>query len=118
MYRIPERVDIDKFKGQTLSQIAFGLNYILLMFDNCSIQFSGQFLFKFEGREFEREEVYPVKSDFMLLNLLEEKIESIYCNQERTTLVIDFTNDSFLSLKSNEMYESFELNINGERVIV
>jgi hypothetical protein len=118
MYKIPESLDINKFKGKTLSQIAFGLNYILLMFDNCSIQFSGQFLFKFEGQEFEREEVYPVNSDFKLLNLLEEKIESIYCNQERTTLIIYFTKDSFLSLKSNEMYESFELNVEGERVIV
>jgi hypothetical protein len=118
MYRIPERIDINKFKGLSLSQLAFGLNYILLVFDNCSIQFSGQFLFKFDGQEYEREEVYPVNSDFRLLNLLEKKIENIHCNQERTSLTIYFSQDSFLCLKSNEMYESFELNIEGERVII
>lgn len=118
MYKIPESLDFKKFKGQTLSQIAFGINYVMLTFDNFSIQFSGQFVFKFSGQEFESDEVYPVSSDFKLLNLLEEKIESVYCNLERTSLTIYFPKDSFLSLKSNEMYESFELNIEGERVIV
>lgn len=118
MYKIPEEVDITKFKNQTLSQLTFGLNYILLTFNNFSIQFSGQFYFRFDGKDYEKEEVYPVYSDYGLLNLLEKKIEAIYCNEERSSLTIEFGENSFLTLKSSEMYESFELNIEGKRVIV
>src|SRR5690606_37321205 len=118
MYKIPEEIDITKLKNQILSQITFGLNYILLTFNNSSIQFSGQFFFRFCEQDYEKEEVYPVHSDYGLLNLLEKKIEAIYCNEERSSLTIEFGENSFLVLKSSEMYESFELNIEGKRVIV
>jgi hypothetical protein len=118
MYKLPEEINITKFKHQIVVQISFGLNYILLSLTNYSIQFSGPFLFRYGEKEYERDEVYPVNSDLGLLNLLEKKIEAIYCNSERTSLTIEFGKNSLLSLKSNEMYESFEINIDGKRIIV
>jgi hypothetical protein len=118
MYKIAEDINLNSLKNLIISQISFGLNYILLSMDDSSIQFSGPFLYKYNGMQFERDEVYPVNSDFGLLNLLEKEIEDIYCNDERTSLTIHFGDDFILCLKSNEMYESFEMNIDGKRVIV
>lgn len=118
MYRLSEELDVTKLNDKIISQISFGLNCIVLISDNCSIQFSGPFLFKFDGKIFEREEVYPISSDFGLLNLLEKKIDKIYCNDERTTLTIEFGEDLFLILKSNDMFECFEIDIDGRREIV
>ncbi|HRK59396.1 MAG TPA: hypothetical protein PLI74_07120, partial [Candidatus Kapabacteria bacterium] len=81
MHKLSEEIDIALLKNQTVSHISFGINYILLSLDASSIQFSGPFTFKTEEKEYEREEVFPVKSDFGLLSLLEKGIESVYCNQ-------------------------------------
>ena len=118
MYKIAEELDISRLKHQNITQISFGLSYILLTLNNSSIQFSGPFIFKFDGKVYETEEVYPVVSDFGLLNLLEKKIEEIICDDERVSLTLEFSEGSFLLLKSNEMYECFEINIDGKRYIV
>ena len=118
MYTIPEGIDIPAYKNQTLSQISFGLNYILLTFNEFTVQFSGYFFLKIDGQEVESEEVYPVLSDYGLLKLLEKKIENIYCNKDRSSLMIEFGENTSLLLKSNALYESFELHIAGKRIIV
>ena len=118
MYKIPIDIDILKLQNDVVSQITFGMNYILISFNKGSIQFSGSFLFQFESKIYQRDEVYPVDFDFGLLKLLEKKIKNIFCNKERTSLTIEFEGNLVLFLKSDEMYESFEINIDGRRVIV
>jgi hypothetical protein len=118
MYRLSEEIDICILEDQVLSQISFGINYIQLSFNNSSIQFSGPFLFKSGEQKHERDEVFPINSDFGLLFLLEKKIQSVNSNEEKTSLTLKFDENLFLVLKSNEMYECFEINIAGTRVIV
>ena len=118
MYSLPKDINLEKIKNETISQIAFGINYVLLVFTKSSIQFSGPFSFKSKGRIETRDEVYPVDFDFGLLQLLEHKITHINCSSERTSIVIVFEDGSELSILSSEMYESYEINMDGERIIV
>ncbi len=118
MYKIPVDLEIIKFKNERINQITFGLNVIILFIGKNFIQFSGSFLLQVKGETFYHKEVCPVKNDFGLLQLLELKITNIYTNDERDILLLDIEGDIVLKLLSNEMYESFEINIDGRRIIV
>jgi hypothetical protein len=116
MYRIPE--NIDAIKNEIINQIAFGVNVITLFFSKGFIQFSGCFVFLYDGQKFEQDEVYPVQHDHGLLQLLEKRITSIIVNNERNILTLEFEGRFVLKLIGSENYESYVLNINGEEVIV
>jgi hypothetical protein len=118
MYKIPKEIDVSTLKNEVVSQISFTLDHIFLSLNNSAIQFSGPFIFKFNGIEWKQEDVFPVNSDFGLLNLLGKKVQEIFCNNERTDLNIEFEDNLFLKLESNNSYECFELNIDGKRIIV
>ena len=118
MYKIPKDIDFKNLNQQTLSHITFAPNYVLLNFDNFSIQFSGHFEISNDSQQISKNEVYPVDTDFGLLSLLGSKIDSIDCDTERSSLTIKFPGNYVLYLGSNDLYESFEMNINGKRVIV
>lgn len=118
MYKIPEEVQIEQFKDQVISEISFGLSYVKLFLDHCYIQFSGQFSIDNNGMQIDLNEVYPVNSDFGLLNVLEKKIIESKCNVERTILTLEIENNFTLTLFSDDNYESFEIIIDGKRIIV
>jgi len=50
MYIIPKKINLASLKNEIVSHISFGIDYILLVFSNNSIQISGGFLFKFNGQ--------------------------------------------------------------------
>jgi hypothetical protein len=118
MYRIPESFNLSDIKDETISQIAFGLNFVTVFFNRGFIQFSGSFVLHVDGKRFDYVEVYPVKNDFGLLKLLEKKIVKVFTNDERNDLTIEFDTGIILQLKSVGQYESYTLNIDGQEVIV
>ncbi len=118
MYKIPESFDILVLKSEVINQIAFGLNCITLFFDKGFIQFFGSFSFGYLGKQFNYDEVYPVKNDFGLLQILEKEIKNVTLANNREELKIEFEGGVTLCLMGNEMYESFIININGNKVRV
>jgi len=118
MYKIPNDLEIVKLKNELISQVCFGLNHIILFFSKGSIQISGSFSVCINGVTFSYLEVYPVNNDFGLLHLLEKRIVNVNIKDERTSLRLEFEGGIILNLKSNELYESFEINFDGRRVII
>jgi|JI10StandDraft_1071094.scaffolds.fasta_scaffold137675_2 hypothetical protein len=119
MYKIPDDFNLTSIKSQTISQIAFGLNYITIFFNKGFIQFSGGFAFELDGHNFNYEEVYPVQNDYGLIKLLLEKqIIDIYTNIEKNNLYMKLDNGNLLLLFGSEQYESFIVNIDGKQIIV
>ena len=118
MYKIPVEIKLSELVNELINQISFGYNYVILSFEKGSVQFSGPFSIEYNGLTTEYGEVYPLKGDFGLLQFIENRITHIDTNEERNCLIIEFENKGKLCLKSNEMYESFEININGERIII
>lgn len=78
MYKIPESFDISVLKSEIVSQIVFGLNFVALFFNKGYIQISGSFSFGYFGKQFNYDEVYPVKDDFGLLQILEKKLQMLH----------------------------------------
>lgn len=118
MYKIPKSFDISVLKNEIISQIAFGLNFVTLFFSKGFIQIEGEFATIFENQLFEYAEIYPVKNDFGLLHLLEQKIIEINVSNDRSTLELVFESGFSLKLKGNEAFESYRIKINDEEVVV
>lgn len=118
MYKIPKDYNINAIIGETIVQIAFGLNFITLFFNRGYIQLEGAFATTFDNNTHEYDEVYPVKNDFGLLQLLEHKIVQVNINSDRNIMILLFENDSSLKLIGNENYESYVINISGNEIRV
>lgn len=118
MYKIPEYLDISAIEGEAVNQIAFGLNVITIFFSKGFIQIFGFFLFTHKNRKRYYEEIYPIKSDFGLLHILERKITNISVNGSRDVLTITFEGGSILELISAELYESFTITIDDKSVVI
>lgn len=118
MYRIPTDVDLNKLLKKRVTQISFGLNYVLISFDEISIQFSGPHEIGFHHTKTQRDEVFPANSDNGILNFLERTVEQVTCNNERTSLTLNFGIDMYLVIASNKQYECFEIFIDGKREII
>jgi hypothetical protein len=118
MYKIPEDFDTAILKGTLFNQITFGLNSIILSFNEGFIQFSGGFSFTCAGKSQSYDEVYPVKTDSGLLSILDKKITEVSINNDRNELTIRFENECELCLYGSDLYESFEINIGERRIII
>lgn len=118
MYKIPIEFNIDKLKGEVITQIAFGLNFITLFFNQGIIQFSGTFTIHFRHRKIYYQEVYPVINDFGLLKLIEKSIVGVEVNDYRNILTLIFEDEIKLQLTGNDNYESFRVKINDKEIIV
>lgn len=118
MYKIPENYNIHTLIGETIFQIAFGLNFITLFFNDGYIQFEGAFATTFDNKTREYDEVYPVKNDFGLLKLLEYKIAQVNVNSDRDVLVLLFENGSSLKLIGNKNYESYVISLASNEIRV
>lgn len=118
MYKIPLEFDVNTLKGQLIIQIAFGLNYIIFLFDNGFVQLSGSFSIYFNNRKTKYNEVFPVTSDLGLLNLLEKQIIKAEVNENRSTLILEFEAGTTLELIGNEEYESYRIKMNGQEFII
>jgi hypothetical protein len=118
MYKIPTDFNLRKIENERISQIAFSLNSVSLFFNDGFIQFSGSFSLFYQNQESNYYEVYPVRTDYRLLNLLEKKIEKISVDDERTILIIKFEDEIILKLIGMKEYESYKININQKEIIV
>lgn len=118
MYKVSESFDITILKGIVINQITFGLNFISLLFNRGFIQINGSFSISYSGKQYSYDEVYPVKNDFGLLQILENKVISILINDNRDEMEIEFENGLKLCLIGNEMYESFIISIDENVVRV
>ena len=120
MYSIKENYDLLRLKNKIINQIIYGLNVISLIFDGGYIQICGAgFSFEKEGKRLYFHELYPVRTDFGLLTLLEEKISNVEINDpDRDKLTIEFANGSKLYLEGNSNYEAFIIEIDGDETTV
>lgn len=118
MYKIPKNYNIYELKGETVYQVAFGINFITLFFSKGFIQIEGSFSTIFENETCDFCEVYPVKHDFSLLKLLERTIIEVDINSDRNVLVLLFESGFTLKLTGNEEYESYKIKINEEEIII
>ncbi len=118
MYKIPENFNVNALQGEVIFQISYGLNFITLFFSKGFLQFEGKFVTIFKGHSQEYDEVYPVKNDFGLLQLLEQKIVDVNLSNGRNDLILLFENEFSLTLISNEAYESYTIRLNEEEIIV
>ncbi len=107
MRKVSKSFDVSILRNEIIIQVAFGLNYVLLLYSKGFIQFSGCFSIEQNSDQDNYDEVYPVKSDLGLLQLLEKKITSISLNEKSKKLNLKFEDGISLCLIGNERYESF-----------
>jgi len=118
MYKIPKNNNYSVLNSKKIIQITFRLNVVVLFFENGFIQFSGSFSTENNGKCKNYDEVYPVNSDFGLLEILEKEITNIVISKNYDVLELEFENNFKLCIKSNEFFESFVININGSEDII
>lgn len=118
MYKIPTGFKSDILKGELISQITFGLNFIMFFFDKGYIQLSGKFSVDFGNEKFYYEEVYPVTNDFGFLRLLEKSIIGTDIDANRNILTLVFEDAVTLHLIGNSEYESYKVKVNEEEFVV
>lgn len=119
MYTIPTKFDLNIFKDIKVIQICFTINTFSLFFEKIGfISIEGDFSFLCDGKKNIYKEIHPITSDLRILKILEKKVSKIYVNSKRNHLTLEFEGNMILELLGNEMYESYVLNINGEKIIV
>lgn len=118
MYKIPKNYNVDNLKGERISQISFGINFISFFFSKGYITMEGSFSTQIKHQTRDFAEIYPIKHDFGLLALLEQKIVFVDINDDRTVLTLSFENEFTLNLIGDENYESYTLKINNEEITV
>lgn len=119
MYTIPINYNLNRLKNTKIIQVCFTLNTISLFFEKAGyIGIEGGFSFVYGGNRYDYKGVYPIINDYNLLKLLEKEVTNVYTNAKRTELTLEFEENMVLELIGSEMYESFTLNIHGEKVIV
>lgn len=107
---------IKKLEGKIITQVSFSLNTILLFFSEGYIQISGGYSVQAKGKSHIIDEVYPVKSDNGLLNLLELSIKRIEIDDDNKCLKLFFDNKVELNLLSDDHYESLLIKIDQEEI--
>ena len=117
MYTLSKEYDLTRLQGAIVQQVCFAKNNISILLGNVGfITIEGRFtLFDDKGNEF-RFEVYPVDKDFGLLNLLEQKIDKVVTNEERSDLIFTFDNEQVLVLIGDENYESYSIKVGNDEV--
>lgn len=119
MYTIPTKFDLNSFEDAKIIQISFTINTFSLFFEKVGfISVEGGFSFLCNDKKCDYKEIHPVTNDLGILKLLEKRVTKIYTNQKRNDLTLEFEENIVLELFGSEMYESYTLNVNGEKVIV
>lgn len=125
MYTIPINFDLNTLRGSIIIQICFTANTITFFFEKAGsfekigfINTEGSFAFLQKGKRSYYEEICPVQHDYGLLKLLEKKVIRAYTDEKRNDLTLEFEENMSLELIGNEVYESYTININGERIII
>jgi len=118
MYSIPENFDPEKLTSRVIEQISFTLNSVCLSIGRGDfICINNSFYLEERGINIFHE-IFPVETDFGLLNLLEKKILRIEVSQNRKELLIFIENDSVLKLCNDDNYESYSIRLDNEDIIL
>ncbi|MFA6572077.1 MAG: hypothetical protein WCT77_12665 [Bacteroidota bacterium] len=123
MYKIPIELDLKIFLNTNIGQICNTVSTITFFFERNSeetgrvhigfINISGRFILEYKRKK-NKYDTFPLINCGLLLNLLEAIVIDIYTDSSRSELTIVFENGYKLTLINNEMYESYELSINGQ----
>ncbi len=115
MYQLDVNFDLNSFVGKKVLQICYSASEISISWNNEEwLQFMGPF--SINGKYIDV--IYPVKSDFGLLDLIEKKVTDAKTNQARDSLILVFDNKYELVLIGNPFYESFILKSEQGTIIV
>ena len=120
MYIIPENIDLSKFLLNPITEISYTLSTINIMFENYHyyIQLYGPFNIKTNNKYIECTEIYPIKCDFELIQLIGKMIVNVEVNSDRDILSFTFEDNILLNLISSEYYESFRIFMNKEEIVI
>ena len=120
MYKIPKTFNKQKLTGKIVQQISYASNVICIFFETAEYLkiMGGTFVFCQNEQTICCESIYPVKSDLGLLNLLDKAIINTDINDSRDTMTITFDGNITLILKGNDYYESYEVKLNDEYILI
>ncbi len=120
MYKIPLNFDIQKLKEKQVQQICFSINSITISFGidefiNIETDFS---IIDKLGKCQVTSQLYPIASDYGLLQLLEKSIIDVATNELRDVLTLGFEEGMIIKLHGNPSFESFVIKLGSEKIIV
>lgn len=119
MYLIPEDFDSMLLENSFITQISFSVNTISLFFEEIGyITIEGNFSFERKGQKMEYKDIFPIRSDFGLLNLLEKKLINLDIIDERSGLKLEFEDNMVVYLVGIDNYETFKINIKGKEIVI
>lgn len=119
MYKITEELNVQVLLGRTVEQISYATNLISIYLDNhVSIQIMGSFSISDGNKIYSHQELYPIRNDFNLLILLDNKIEQVNVADTQDELTIFFEKGITLTLFSDINFESFEITSDSDRIII
>jgi len=119
MYKIPIDFKIKKLLNSTLNQVCFSSNCISLFFEeNMSINIWGGIKISIDNQFTFYEEIFPIRNDLGINNFIDSTITNLKINDNREILQIFFGQIGFIELIGNENFESFQVSIGIENIIV
>lgn len=119
MYKIPLTFDISNLIGKQIQQVCFSINTVTLSFGvDEFINIETEFSIDKHGNSSSSGELYPVSTDYGLLELMEKSILRVEINESRDGLALTFDDNIILRLNSKANYESFSIKIGKEKILV
>lgn len=117
MKKIPESFDPKILKEENLIMICINASQVYFHFDSqLTITVEYEIGIEIEN-QFHQFSVFYMKSDYGLLDLLENKIVDAYTDVERRDLRLKFSNNTIITLIGHEFYESYSLSRNKNVIL-
>ena|ERR1700712_2087812 len=118
MYKVPDDLNSDFLRDDTLIMVSFNANQIYLHFETgILITLEGEYIISIVGKE-HLYNVYPVSYENGLLELIEKKVERTEVLNSKKDLTIHFENSLCVTLINSDNYESYQVKINDRRFIL
>jgi len=118
MYGLPENFDSAAFVDTELVQIAFSANTIDFWFgENISITLMSSFIHRIDSNKTEGRHTVPV-TESGLMALIGKSVSSASADRDGTLILLFENGDSLTFLDDSKQYESYSIQLGGERTIV
>jgi hypothetical protein len=115
--QIPESFDPKILKEENLIMICINANQVNFHFDS-QLSISVEYEISIEkDSQHQQFSVFYMKSDYGLLDLLENKIVDAYTDVERRDLRLKFANNTIITSIGHEFYESYSLSRNQDVIL-
>ena len=119
MYSIPNDFDIKQIIGQAIVQVCYSINTISIHFERTGfITIEGSFTYFNGNKNIVIDELFPLRNDHGLLNLLETKVVDVSIDTNRTMLTICFAENHSLMLIGIPEFESYIICFDGIEIRV